>query len=254
MSEKIVGNLQHTQFSHCKLPYLHKNDIMPVLIIGMHNSGTSILAELIHKGGVFLGNNMSHYESHFFSIFINDLLIMKGGNNWAKLPIMSIDEVLSFKGTIGPFIKKYWIADYLQWGYDGISKWGIKDPRISVLLPLYLEIFPNAKIVHIKRDPNDVAASLCQRSKRGTGVVNDFNFWKKLAEAYVERISSCKEKIKQYYELSYEDLCKNKYDCTKKLFNYLDISFTNDTHLLLKKIKDTKIGSYEKYIKNNARK
>ena len=146
----------------------------PILIVGMHNSGTSILAEILHKNGVFIGNNMDHSESHFFSIFLNDRIIMGGGNNWAKLPILSIEKVLSFKNTVGPFIKKHWKADYVQWGYDGSSKWGIKDPRLCVLLPLYLEIFPGAKIVHIRRNQNDVAASLSRRTKSGVGKLDEY--------------------------------------------------------------------------------
>ena len=109
-----------------------KCTIDPILILGMHNSGTSILAEIVHNAGVFLGNNMVHCESHFFSVFINDSLIMGGGRKWADLPILSIKEVLSHEHTTGDFLKTHWLSDYLQWGYDGVSPWGIKDPRLCV--------------------------------------------------------------------------------------------------------------------------
>ncbi|MCJ7734698.1 MAG: sulfotransferase, partial [Anaerolineales bacterium] len=164
-----------------------KGNQRPVLVVGMHNSGTSILTEILHKNGIFFGANMQHFESNFFSIFINDRIILGGKGNWAKLPLMSVDEVLSFESSVGPFIKAHWVADYLQWGYDGKSHWGIKDPRLCVLLPLYLKFFPEATVIHIRRNPDDVAASLTGKFKTGVGILDDFAHWKMLTEAYTER-------------------------------------------------------------------
>ena len=118
----------------------------PVMVVGMHNSGTSILTEILHSSGIFFSANMQHHESFFFTSFINNRLIFGGGGNWAKLPLMSVEKVLSFEKTVGPIIQKYWLADYLQWGYDGKSPWGIKDPRLCVLIPLYLKLFPTLEI------------------------------------------------------------------------------------------------------------
>ena len=53
----------------------------PILVVGMHNSGTSILTEILHENGIFFGANMRHYESYFFSNFINDRVILGGGGN-----------------------------------------------------------------------------------------------------------------------------------------------------------------------------
>jgi hypothetical protein len=44
--------------------------------------------------------------------------------------------------------------------------WGFKDPRTSLTLPVWRDIFPNAKIINIVRDGNAVASSLHQRSKK----------------------------------------------------------------------------------------
>jgi hypothetical protein len=43
--------------------------------------------------------------------------------------------------------------------------WGWKDPRNIFLLPLWLDIFPDAKIIHVFRNGVDVAYSLAQREK-----------------------------------------------------------------------------------------
>ena len=226
--------------------HMLKGNHQPVLVVGMHNSGTSILTEILHKNGIFFGNNMHHYESHFFSIFINDRVILGGGDNWAKIPLMNMDDVLSFESSAGAFIKTHWIADYLQWGYDGKSRWGIKDPRLCILLPLYLKIFPEATVIHIKRNPDDVAASLTRRYKAGVGVLNDFDHWKSLTGAYTNRVISIKDQCASFYEIHYEDLCTQPQDQTKRLFNFLSIPFTPATEELLAKVTQERIGSYDR--------
>ncbi len=238
------GQLNTAQINHTDLPTVEGNQREPVLLVGMHNSGTSILAEVLHKSGIFLGANMSHYESHFFSIYINDLLIMEGKGNWAKLPIMSVKDVMSFVDTVGPFIKKHWIADYLQWGYDGVSKWGIKDPRLCVLLPLYLEVFPEAKVVHIRRDSNDVSASLCERVKMGVGKFDNFEHWKQLSSEYVERVLEYSNVCNAYHELTYENFCTKSEETIQEVFDFLGLSVTPNTEVLLSKITQSRIGSH----------
>ncbi len=39
------------------------NIVDPVIVTGMHNSGTSILAEILHTSGLFLEANMDSMET-----------------------------------------------------------------------------------------------------------------------------------------------------------------------------------------------
>ena len=54
-----------------------------------------MLAQILHHSGCFLANNAAHCESHFFSLFINDRLIMGGGTAWAELPVITVEQVLA---------------------------------------------------------------------------------------------------------------------------------------------------------------
>ncbi|MDY7005639.1 MAG: tetratricopeptide repeat protein [Cyanobacteriota bacterium] len=230
---------------HQKLWNLLAQKKDPVLVLGMHNSGTSILAEILHKSGLFLGANMDHYESYFFSIFINNNLIMGGGSNWAQVPIMSIDKVKAFSDKVRSYIKHFWILDYLRCGYNGESAWGFKDPRLCVLLPLYLEIFPDSKVVHIKRNSNDIAASLCKKKKLAVGQIDNFDYWKTLTLQHVERVLEYANCCGAYYELNYENLCLDSEKTVLQLFDFLGLRFTDQTKDLLKKIHSSRIGSYQ---------
>jgi hypothetical protein len=192
-----------------------------------------------------MGVDMAHYESFFFSIFINNNLIMGGGSNWAQIPIMSVEKVKTFKNEVESYIKNLWVLDYLRCGYNGESAWGFKDPRLCVLLPLYIEIFPDCKVVHIRRNPNDVAASLCRKKKLGVGQIDNFDYWKTLTLQHVERVLEYANCCQGYYELNYEDLCLDSEKTVLQLFDFLNLPFTDETKNLLKKVHSSRVGSFE---------
>ncbi len=196
----------------------------PVLVLGMHNSGTTMLAQILHGSGLFLANNAAHCESHFFSLFINDQLIMGGGTAWAELPVMPVDRVLACRELVEPIVKAYWRFDYVQWGYDGHGLWGIKDPRLCVLLPLYLEMFPDAKLLLIRRNIDDVAVSLSHRRKPGVGVKNDPEHWRALTRAHLERVEQYSAG-RPLFEVEYERLCRAPIETAAPMFEFLGLDF-----------------------------
>jgi hypothetical protein len=170
-----------------------------------------------------------HSENRFFRDEVNEGLVMGGGDAWARLPILSVEEVLSFEATVRKHIERNWLERYRALGYDGASPWGFKDPRTCVLLPLYLRIFPDAKVLHIVRDPEDLATSLAHRPKRGVGILNDPAHWKRLAQAYVERVRSCTQRHPcPCLEISYEAFCREPSRVTSTVFRFIGRPFTDE--------------------------
>jgi hypothetical protein len=205
----------------------------PVIVLGMHHSGTSILAEILHRNGVFMQANMRHHESKFFTVEINDEMIMNGGANWANNPIMPVVEVMAKLDIVRARIEKKAFKKYVEAGYDGRSCWGFKDPRTCVTLPLYLKIFPNAQLLHIIRNEDDVAASLAASNKKGLGVNADLDFWKVLQRQHVSRAREYGMRHEQYYEFCYEDFCRRPVEIVQDVFKYLDVPFTEATEQFL---------------------
>ena len=216
----------------------------PVLVVGMHNSGTTVLSHCLHDAGLFMECNTSRNESYFFSIHVNDELIMGGGSNWAKLPILSVEEVLSHVDRVGGHVLAQWRSDYMQWGYDGVSPWGIKDGRLCVLLPFYLAVFPEAKVLFIRRDPDDIAASLAHREKKGVGVMNDQEHWKRLTMAHFERVQEFGETHHSYYEIAYEELCFQPTKVAPPMFEFLGLEYTADAERnFVKRMRTDRVGT-----------
>jgi len=150
----------------------------PIIIIGAHRSGTTMVAESLSAMGLFMGKDLvGHHESYFFEQR-NDLILKACNGGWdnptavvglwqhpptqAQISKMLRDDLKSSHMLLflGP-------VRYLKYrsAFNLDFPWGWKDPRNTILLPLWLEIFPQAKIIHVLRNGVDVAASLSLREK-----------------------------------------------------------------------------------------
>lgn len=165
----------------------------PIIIIGMHRSGTSMIARMLRDLGLFIGRDLEDNNEATFFVKRNDKILNICNATWDNpdpievllnhSPIREqitkslLDDLRSFQAVsfMGP---KYFLKYTSVLKFD--LSWGWKDPRNTFLLPLWLDIFPNAKIIHIYRNGIDVAKSLSAREFRRINNVNknDRNFFR----------------------------------------------------------------------------
>ena len=107
---------------------------------------------------------------------------------------------------------------------------GVQDPRLCVLLPLYIKLFPDARLVLIRRNEEDIAASLAHRYKPGVGVKRDRSFWRELAHSHIARASEYGERHPHFHQLEYEDLCRHPLETVQRLFGFLKMKLPESTH------------------------
>jgi hypothetical protein len=142
------------------------NDV--VCIIGMHRSGTSMVARLLSLCGLDLGrddeligpdegNPLGHFEHAGFHR-INEALLKYFGGSWDNPPELNPgwenDSSLSHltaeaKQVVGTFTET--------------PLWGWKEPRSTLLLPFWKSIIPGLRFIICVRSPLDVARSLERR-------------------------------------------------------------------------------------------
>ena len=115
-----------------------------------------------------------------------------------------------------------------------------------MLLPLYLQLFPQAKILHIVRNSADIGASLSHKSKQGVGVLNDPDHWAELADQHVERVRSTAKASPDspHLEVAYEHFCRQPVEICDGIFEFVGLPFTSEARdFLLSKVHKVRFGT-----------
>jgi len=153
---------------------------MKIFIVGMHRSGTSLVTGLLHKCGLYLGNNLlmgardnpkGHFEDREF-IRINNQILFSNFGDWKRPP-----DRLVYKQHIIDRAKSF-LSGFPE---DGVC--GFKDPRLCLTFPFWHHIIDPepVKVVYVHRPVSEIAASLKKRNNI------PLDKGKKLAETYISR-------------------------------------------------------------------
>ena len=99
---------------------------------------------------------------------VNERIFSRAGATWMDVrPLLSKLNSPIFIFNMRQLISKstfHELRDYLESMPDDYSgQWGWKDPHNSLTLPLWLTIFPDAQVLHVKRAPEKVADNILRR-------------------------------------------------------------------------------------------
>ncbi|WP_417458031.1 sulfotransferase [Kordiimonas sp.] len=212
----------------------------PVLIIGIHRSGTSLLTRMLEAIGLFVGNDLQADHESLIMIQINNKYFDITNSSWDQPAYPAahpdgenyIAEILSANAEL--------IAERFGTTADF---WGFKDPRTLTTLPYWLKTFPDAKVVYIRRSPQDIARSLTSRHQRnikkglfpphGSFTISGVKFTQRCAtmegsmsfvmeqHAFYENLLK-NGVIQKHLELSYEELLHDPVFQLSRLCRYLE--------------------------------
>ncbi len=153
-----------------------------ILVVGMHRSGTSLIGSILQRLGIAMPgelisgdqhNPTGYYERADITALQEELLISLGHwwpsasgvfplpSDWLELPVSQ-----TARQQLHQWLKK----DLDQQNHA----WAIKDPRTSLLLPLWQQVAAELniplKVVLSVRDPAEVMVSLLQRDSTTAGM------------------------------------------------------------------------------------
>ena len=162
-------------------------DAKPVIILGMHRSGTSCLAGSLEQAGLYLGqvNTKARYNpkgnrENRDIMDLNDRVLSSAGGSWDNPPSStaqwSADQIATQSAIIAT--------------YPTNKIWGFKEPRTLLTLEGWLDALPDARLVGTFRHPMAVAQSLCSRNK--FPIEQGIGLWK----AYNERLLQISQRRK----------------------------------------------------------
>lgn len=143
-----------------------------IVVLGMHRSGTSALMGVLHRLGVEVGPrllpaqegvNERGFWEHTELVEVHDRLLRRLDSSWDD--VCPLPEAWWASPTVAPFRQE--IMQILQRDFADQPLWGLKDPRLCRLLPLWRDIFTafrcQVSCVIITRHPHEVVCSLAQR-------------------------------------------------------------------------------------------
>lgn len=145
----------------------------PIIILGMHRSGSALVSRVLEQLGAFLGWQKPYENESIFFTRLNSCLLRECGATWAypqpvrrlldnKEVRASAEEYLRFVISTPRIVSYLGVGRYLRYRsvFSLSFPWGWKDPRNTFTLPLWLDLFPDAKVIHVFRNGVDVACSL----------------------------------------------------------------------------------------------
>jgi hypothetical protein len=144
----------------------------PIVVIGMHRSGTRLVVDVLDKLGVFMGADAQADSESITFMLLNEALLHQCGAFWSEpmaahfLLAEPQAQAQLAAGTLAALesqLDRY--AGPTGWHRSAteLPPFGWKDPRNTFTLPVWKRVFPNLRAVHVVRHGVDVAASLARR-------------------------------------------------------------------------------------------
>ncbi|HEX4639643.1 MAG TPA: sulfotransferase [Chthoniobacterales bacterium] len=216
----------------------------PVIIIGAHRSGTSAIARALELLGLQIGQHLDSHREPRELQKLHEEYLRKVGGAWHKpQPFLewidtdegqrdcvsylqrSVDRDFAHIFGYRSNPKGIWLRSRINFG----AVWGWKEPRTTLFAPAWLEIFPEARIVHVVRDSLAAAESIRERELKfqaagdsPTGNLADLNYCKEVVELYLgaaERVA----KWPNYYRFEFEQLQANPPAMLERLANFCQL-------------------------------
>ncbi len=139
-----------------------------VIILGMHRSGTSMVAGILNCLGIDMGedqpgkqvsNPLGHFEDVDF-LSINKNILASAGGNWFEPPAYS--DILALRDD---YLTEIQILIQDRSNKSPKTPWGWKDPRTSLTIDLYLPFLDQPYYIWCRRDPSAICKSLQKRNQ-----------------------------------------------------------------------------------------
>lgn len=249
----------------------------PIIIVGMHRSGTSLLSSLLQDMGIFMGHSRDKNEESRFFLKANHWILNQISASWDDPQNMNyanqefydavslvlanqIDSIYSKYKYFGP--TKMWTSSFKK-----EKSWGWKDPRNTFTLPIWLELFPDAEVIGIYRNPWDTILSMNKREHQKVQALKKKKFkgdWKsyfykgkisnasfrlldedncfQLWKAYNEKMFEHQDKIKLL--IKYEDLLEDPLPILQSIQENLSQDFRVKPNALTTKIDSSRAYAF----------
>lgn len=189
----------------------------PVVVLGCHRSGTSLLSQALAAAGVDMGVSVSTKKESTLFLLLNIKVLELLSSDWDEPEfVLRLLDALEpeQRDKITQVIETTVLSQFDEFFAADIgSLWGFKDPRTVILWPLYASAFANPRKIILTRSIEDIASSLYRRSQKiiGSGRSTSrtdrcgtLDGAAQVAQAYCDALSDLADDEDLY--LSYEEM------------------------------------------------
>jgi hypothetical protein len=202
---------------------------MRLAVVGMHRSGTSLLARLLHAMGCYAGEeqdfqppdvfNPGGYFEHKDVVALDEEMLAALGASWldperGDTERLTADDRNGFEHRARKIAKRF----------DSNGTWMMKDPRLAILFPVWRAALEEPLCVLIWREPMAVARSLSQRD--GFPLALGLALWEEYARAMLANTIGLPRVL-----VSYEELVSDPTGSAGRLHRSLVAAGAADLHL-----------------------
>ncbi|MEX0343970.1 MAG: sulfotransferase [Rhizobiaceae bacterium] len=214
----------------------------PVLPVGRGGSGTRLISEMFSRSGIFLGNRLNATAD---SVEWVDLIYEMAIARARKEKEFALDS-RSWSALLLDKARDVLVAGNFHQG----ARWGWKLPETMVVLPEVVEVFDQAKVIHLVRHPvssslrrthmtsrtdNPVGSAVLEAAYNHSGLDpaqiadDEAYFHNAVTWRYqVERVMRFGRDIlmpDRYLEVRYEDLCADPQKTCRLVTSFAGIGF-----------------------------
>ncbi|MGZ5492264.1 MAG: hypothetical protein ACXW3E_01520 [Thermoanaerobaculia bacterium] len=187
-----------------------------VTVVGMHRSGTSLVTRLLNSMGCYAGEehelaapdafNPTGYWEHRDVWALDEEILAALDASW-------LDPVQADLGRLSEESRRAFVARAREIvrALDDHGSFVIKDPRMSILFPIWREALDRPLCVLVWREPAAVARSLERRD--GLPLVLGLALWEEYTRAMLASTTGLPRLL-----VSYDDLVAAPTQCVTRLF------------------------------------
>jgi len=235
---------------------LQIESLQPLILLGMHRSGTSLAVRLLGEMGLETGRWLSRDSEAVYFQRLNRRILSSVGASWtevdpfvqaARSPEFVSAQVKRTRRDLTPGLPIPFFNPGLVDFFEREQRpaflagtpptWAWKDPRTTLTFPVWVQIFPQARWLYIVRNGIDVAISLHQRALRQNKKLRnhlirfdfhphtlDFDFCFRLWEAYVQFVLDFQHLIPadRLLQIRYEDLLADPRLCLQDIADFVE--------------------------------
>ncbi len=167
------------------MAHKHNKQKRIIVVLGMHRSGTSVIARSLKVLGVELGDNLmpavqnvndkGFWEDMDFFSLNEEILDVLQGRVWHTIHPIFQKEFNDY--SLAPL--KIRATELLRKKIANTNVFGIKDPRFSILLPFWKEVFSflDLDIYYVIAIRNPISTALSLQKRDGFELKKSYCLW-----------------------------------------------------------------------------